>query len=76
MTNDKPSVPPALTAWFSSGPARNGGVIRMARKDVDAKMGGNLRHVTAEARRRGWHVVENGSQVIVFCNDGGLTIHC
>jgi hypothetical protein len=67
-------TPVALQEWFGSDLARRGGVIRQKRENVDKLIG--MRHVIREARNRGWHVIENGGYVVVFCNDEGLIIRC
>ena len=51
----------------------HGGVVRRARRDVDKY--GSLELVIEEARKRGFHVVETGGQVVVLCHKGALTIH-
>jgi hypothetical protein len=65
-----------LESWFNARQARlSGGVTRRARVDVE-RYGGSLANVRLEARKRGWHLIESGDQIIMLCNDGELTIHC
>ena len=61
--------------WFAANAANNGGVIRRNRKDVD-KYSDGLAVVVAEARDRGWHVIETGEQVVLLCHEGHLLLHC
>ena len=58
-------------AWlndiFSAKAAQRGGVVRRSIRDVHAAVG--RRTFIAECRRRGFPVVENGGQYVVFCNN-------
>jgi hypothetical protein len=51
---------------FSSQAAREGGIIRRKVRDVE-RFAGRDRFLS-EMRRRGFPVVENAGQFIVFCN--------
>lgn len=51
---------------FSAKSAIDGGVIRRQVRDVERILGRNA--FEAEVRRRGFHMVENAGQYIVFCN--------
>jgi len=62
-----------LAQWFSANQTDNGGVIRRKRQDVDKYS--SLAAVIAEAKNRGWHVVETGGQVVVLCHTGALNLH-
>lgn len=57
-------------AWllhlFSSQAAREGGVIRRKIRDVDRMIG--REPFLAEMRRRGYKVLENAGQYVIFCN--------
>ncbi|MBD3764756.1 MAG: N-(5'-phosphoribosyl)anthranilate isomerase [Rhodobacterales bacterium] len=57
-------------AWlrhlFSSQAALEGGVIRRKVRDVDRFVGREA--FLAEMRRRGYAVVENAGQFVIFCN--------
>ena len=51
---------------FASKAARGGAVIRRQVRDVERYVG---RHAfMAEMRRRGFPVVENAGQFVIFCN--------
>ncbi len=51
---------------FSSQAAREGGVIRRKSRDVDRFVGRD--RFLDEMRRRGFPVVENAGQFVIFCN--------
>ncbi|MFT4148987.1 MAG: N-(5'-phosphoribosyl)anthranilate isomerase [Paracoccaceae bacterium] len=57
-------------AWlihlFSSQAAREGGVIRRKVRDIDRYVGREA--FLAEMRRRGYPVIENAGQFVIFCN--------
>ncbi len=57
-------------AWmlhlFSSQAAREGGVIRRKLRDIERYVGRDV--FLAEMRRRGFSVVENAGQFVIFCN--------
>lgn len=55
-----------LRNLFAAKAAQDGGVIRRKRTDVDRMVG--RRAFIAEMRRRGFGVVENGNQYVIFCN--------
>ena len=51
---------------FSSKAARDGGVVRRRSRDIDRIVGrAAFEH---ELRRRGFRAIENGGQIVVFCN--------
>ncbi len=56
-----------LLDLFSSQIAREGGVIRRKVRDVERFIG--REPFLAEMRRRGFPVVENAGQFVVFCNN-------
>lgn len=66
------NVPAPLSpdAWlvhlFSSQAAREGGVIRRKVRDIDRYLGRDA--FLSELRRRGFPVVENAGQFVIFCN--------
>ena len=66
------SLPAYLSAdhWvshlFTSQAAREGGVIRRKVRDVERFVGRNL--FLEEMKRRGFPVVENAGQFVIFCN--------
>lgn len=51
---------------FSSRAAREGGVVRRRKRDIERLVGMERFHM--ELRRRGFRAVENAGHVIVFCN--------
>ncbi len=51
---------------FSSQAAREGGVVRRKVRDVERFVGRHL--FLDEMRRRGFPVVENAGQFVIFCN--------
>lgn len=66
-----------MSAWVDQmfqAQAANGGVVRRARADVDKYA--SLGEIVAEARGRGFHVIETGDQVVVLCHPGQMVIHC
>lgn len=58
----------------TSQSARNGGVIRRSVETLERH--DLLPEVIVEARKRGWHVLETGGQIVVLCHEGAVTIHC
>lgn len=56
-----------FTELFGSRAAMNGEVIRRKVRDVERYIGREL--FLAETRRRGYPVVENAGQFVVFCNN-------
>lgn len=64
-----------MTQWFDeTQQAKCGGIIRRSIDDVDEYA--TVGEVVAEARSRNWHVIETGDQVVVFCHDGDMRVHC
>lgn len=63
-----------LLQVFSSKAAREGGVIRRQIADVD-RIVGKVRF-EREIRRRGFAVVENAGQYVIFCNREPLRRFC
>jgi hypothetical protein len=55
-----------LLHLFSSQAARTGGVIRRKVRDIDRFVGRTA--FLAEMRRRGYPVIENAGQFVIFCN--------
>jgi len=64
-----------LMRVFDAGQANEGGVVRRARANIE-HYGGGMGPLIDYARRRGWHVIETGDQVVVLCHEGDLRIHC
>lgn len=63
-----------LEQWFSAQACRKGGIIRRQRRDIDNFT--SMAQVIAEVKKRNWHVLEVGDQVVVLCNDGDMRVHC
>ena len=61
-----PSAAHWLAQIFDSNAARTGSVVRRKACDVD-RVVGRLPFL-AEMRRRGFGVVENAGQYVIFCN--------
>lgn len=57
---------------FASQAARDGGVVRRKVRDMERYVGRDT--FAAELHRRGYSAVENGGQVIIFCNAEPLKI--
>ena len=61
------------TAWkwmndiFAAKAAQRGGIVRRSVRDIEREVGRDV--FLAEVRRRGYALVENGGQWIVFCNN-------
>jgi hypothetical protein len=55
-----------LAELFSSRAAATGAVIRRNLRDVDRFVGREA--FLAEMRRRGFSVLENAGQLVIFCN--------
>lgn len=71
-------LPPARENWlaeiFAAKAAKRGGIVRRAVRDVEREIGRDA--LVAEVKRRRFHLVENGGQFIIICNDGGLRVIC
>lgn len=59
---------------FSSKTACTGGVVRRSSRDVERIVGRT--QFLAELQRRGFHVVENSGQFVIFCNNAPVTLIC
>jgi hypothetical protein len=67
MSTQLPATPQQfLSEVFSSRAARNGEVIRRKARDVERVVGRDA--FLDEMRRRGFAVVENAGQYVIFCN--------
>ncbi|WP_102109086.1 N-(5'-phosphoribosyl)anthranilate isomerase [Oceaniglobus roseus] len=55
-----------LADLFAAKAARQGGVIRRKRRDIERFYG--VEAFLEEMRRRGFGVVENAGQFVIFCN--------
>jgi hypothetical protein len=67
-----------MSAWvdqvFRAGQANAGGVVRRSISDVERLVG--LDEFVEECRRRHFHVIETGDQLVVLCHEGSMVIHC
>ena len=61
-----------LASIFNARSAQNGGVVRRHRAWVDAEIGRD--RFEQEVRRRGFHLIETGPQLIVICNSGTIRL--
>ncbi len=63
---------------FDAQQVSNGGVVRRATRNVATfgASGGGLDALVAEARRRGFHVIETGDQIVILCHEGVMKVHC
>lgn len=65
-----PKEPPDAARFFAhlfdAKSARRGGVVRRSLRDIDTCVG--RAEFLAEIQRRGFSAVENGTQMVVFCN--------
>lgn len=59
---------------FGVTSARHGGVVRRKLRDVERSAG--LARLQNEVRRRGYHAVLNGEQVVIFCNNEPVRLLC
>lgn len=57
-----------LAEIFSAKSVLNGGVVRRARRWVEAEIG--LDRFEAAVRARGFHLIEAGGQLVVICHSG------
>lgn len=67
-----------MGAWldqvFQAGQVDRGGVVRRSVHDVEQYT--SLTEVVWEAKRRNFHVIETGDQIVILCHEGSLVIHC
>lgn len=59
---------------FRAGQADMGGVVRRNVADVERYVG--ITRFVDECRRRRFHVIETGDQLVVLCHEGALVILC
>lgn len=57
---------------FEAKAARQGGVVRRKRRDIERTVG--MERFLRELARRGYHAVENCGQVVIFCNDAPIRV--
>lgn len=59
---------------FDAKSARQGQVVRRSMRDIEQIVG--RAHFETELKRRGYQAVQNGDQVIVFCNNQPFRFMC
>ena len=59
---------------FAAKAARSGGVVRRSAKWVEREIG--RKGFELVVRKRGFHMIECGGQLVVICNAGGLKVIC
>lgn len=59
---------------FAAKAARTGGVVRRSARCVEREIG--RKRFETEVRKRGFHMIECGGQLIVICNAGGVRVIC
>ncbi len=73
-----PALPLDAQRWlrgvFAAQAVNRGGVIRRAVRDVDRIVGRDV--FVAEVQRRGFHMVENAGQFVIFCNNEPVHVIC
>jgi hypothetical protein len=60
---------------FKAAQAKNGGIVRRARKNVE-KYGGGIDNLREAVLAREFHLVETGDQCVVLCHKGVMLVHC
>ena len=61
-----------IAAIFSAKAAQNGGVVRRNRIWVEREIG--RARFEDEVRKRGFHLLETGQQLLVICNSGQIRV--
>ncbi len=60
--------------WFSAQSANTGFLIRRNLEEVH--LHATREELTADVRRRRWHLLQIGEQYIVICNAEPVVMHC
>jgi hypothetical protein len=63
-----------INAIFDADQAKTGGIVR--RKIEDVKRYASPRYLVEEVARRGFHLLEVGSQYLIICNSGHFRVTC
>lgn len=63
-----------LDQLFRAKSVRSGGVIRRKISDVEREIGRDL--LELEVRRRGFHMIESGNQLVILCSSEPLRVIC
>ncbi len=65
-----------MSAWinqiFKAGQVSKGNLVRRQKKDV--RRLASMADLEREVRRRGFHLIETGDQVVVICNAGDFRV--
>ncbi|KUF12367.1 hypothetical protein [Pseudoponticoccus marisrubri] len=61
-----------LVSIFSARAVAQGGIIRRQSRDIDRIVGCD--RFLRELSRRGYHAVENGGQIVIFCNQEAVRV--
>jgi predicted O-methyltransferase YrrM len=61
-----------LDQVFIAGQVAKGNIVR--RKKTSVQRYSSLASLEAEVKRRGFHLVETGDQVLVICNHGSIRL--
>jgi hypothetical protein len=65
-----------MSAWlkqlFSAGQVAKGNIVRRKKSDVERYA--SMADLKAEVKKRDFHLIETGDQVIVICNKGHVKI--
>ena len=59
-----------LQQVFDAKAARQGGIVRRKRRDIERTVG--WPRFEQEMKRRGFHAVENCDQIVIFCNNAPI----
>lgn len=63
-----------LNQIFAAQSAGRGGVVRRKVADVERKIG--RKRLELEVRRRGFHLIECGTQFVIICDPRDLRVLC
>lgn len=65
-----------MNAWmrqiFTCGQVAKGNIVRRKRSSVQRYA--SMKALKAEIRRRGFHLIETGDQLIIICNRGQIKL--
>jgi hypothetical protein len=65
-----------MNAWieqiFRAGQVTKGNIVRRSRRSVEQYA--SMRELEAEVRRRRFHSIATGDQLIIVCNDGDFRV--
>jgi len=72
MTNRFYASNPSIERIFNSIQAQNGGVVRRDANSV--RRFASIADLETAVRIRGFHLIRNGNQLVIFCNKADLQI--